>query len=71
MTDLDGGLQWRPDADWEGDYRLFAGPRPTQWIASHGEVILSQLPGVVDVSSEKRRRASSCSAPTNRPHQWG
>lgn len=57
MTDLDGGLQWRPDADWEGDYRLFAGPRPTQWIASHGEVILSQLPGVVDISGEKAQES--------------
>lgn len=57
MADLDGGLRWRPDADWEGDYRLFAGPRPTQWIASHGEVILSQLPGVVDVSSEKAQES--------------
>lgn len=57
MADLDGGLQWRPDADWEGDYRLFLGPRPTQWIASGGEVILSQLPGVVDVSNEKAQES--------------
>lgn len=57
MADLDGGLQWRPDADWEGDYRLFAGPRPTQWIASGGEVILSQLPGVVDVPNEKAQES--------------